>query len=111
MEATLGSLLLSRGRWEDAGRLVRDPVSKLVVQFEMATRPPATSTEEAEARRMVLLTIAGEMVGALTAASRSDDALHVEAEALKLDGSEQMRQAILSARRAAEEGRPVGPRW
>ena len=110
-EQTLGTLLLSRGRWGDAGRLLRDPVSKLALQFEQVTRLPTTTTEEAEAQSMVLLRVAGEMVGALAAASRPDDALQVEAEALKRDGSERMRQAILSARRAAAEGRPVEPLW
>lgn len=109
-EQALGPLLLSRGRWRHAGLLVREPLSKLVRALDLLMALPPSAAggdEEIEARRMLIEKIAAELIGSLVAASRFEEAKVVEAEALRRDGGERMRQAIASARSAAEEGRPV----
>lgn len=47
------------------------------------------------------------MYGALAAAARTEEALQVQEEALKRDGSDAMKHALTDARTAAEERRPV----
>lgn len=103
-------LLLSQGRWREAGLLLVNPVEELTRLLDILMQAPSPAVDRAEvaaAQRLVVQKTAAEMCGALAAASRMDEALRVQEEAQLRDGSDEMKQAIAQARKAAEEHRPV----
>jgi len=109
-QALLFPLLLSRGRWSEAGLLLVNPVKQLkrLLDALMQTTPSAVESAELDAaQHQVVRKTAAEMYGALVAASRMGEASAVEEEAQRRDGSQEMKEAIAAARRAADERRPV----
>jgi hypothetical protein len=103
-------LLLSRGRWREAGSLLVKPVEELTRLLDILMQAPSPTVSNAEvtaAQHQVVQKTAAEMCGALAAASRMDEALRVQEQAQLRDSSDEMKKAIAEARKAAEEGRPV----
>ena len=97
-------LLKARGRWADVGRLYRDPLKELAFQHESLAHTNLPMMSEllpkdalATVEKMMhghFRKAAGELHASLRAAGRTADADAVRAEALRLDPSEEMKQAL-----------------
>ena len=96
-------MLIERERWADAGRLIRDPLAELRTHAAMLhmgrTFPmPDTVAPHRSALEETMLEglrkEASQLVRSLQAAGRDVDAAAVKREALRLDDSRQMRDAL-----------------
>ena len=93
-------LLVERQRWTDIGRLYRDPVAELTRRHKMGVLPTggAIPPEMLATLRQVMANNFREhaalLLRCLRAAGRSTEAESLEAEALSLDPSDEMRQAL-----------------
>jgi len=96
-------MLIERERWADAGRLIRDPLAELRTHGAMLhmgrTFPmPDTVAPHRSALEETMLEglrkEASQLVRSLQAAGRDVDAAAVKREALRLDDSPQMRDAL-----------------
>ncbi|HEY0706010.1 MAG TPA: thioredoxin domain-containing protein [Polyangia bacterium] len=93
----LVTLLEQQQRWADIGRIYADPIAELRRIHEMPTPPSsdeAMSKMIAQHLQKALRDSAQLLVHCLKAAGRSADAAAVEKEALRLDPSDGMKQAI-----------------
>ncbi len=99
----LVELLIERKRWVDIGHMYRDPVAELARRHKMAVLPSGVEIppemlgplQEMMARSF--RDRAALLVGCLRSAGRSHDAESVEAEAIRLDASDEMKQALANA--------------
>jgi tetratricopeptide (TPR) repeat protein len=96
----LVELLIQRECWEDVGRLYRDPVAELTRRHETSSLP-ADTTIPPDMRSMLEETMARSfreraalLFRCLVAAGRSKEANALKAEALRLDPSDAMEQAL-----------------
>jgi len=96
-------LLQRRGRWSDYGELIGDPLETLAQWFPEP--PPGLDDEGArafaeyrDAAALVGRTGAAGLVRALLAAGRAAEAERVAEAALARDGSDEMREALVTAR-------------
>lgn len=97
-------LLKVNQRWEDYGRLIEGPVAELVelhTRFTGEVAPPEAPKEQVEEMRSMLANMLRDHVRAmhkaLKAAGRADEALQLEAKAVELDPTEEMRDALATA--------------
>jgi len=96
---SLIELLREDGRWADYGRLIKRPVDELVRIAQMyGQAPPGVDPERLAAMREFTTRALREevraMFKALKAAGRAEDALELEAKALELDPTDEMRDAL-----------------
>lgn len=116
----LGPLLTERGRWADAGRLLKDPLataSNEISMFETPRPAPPAGMDEAERERLMKMldTSArkslGEEVGrlhaALRAADRDEEAGKVLAMVLDRADFPEVRSEVLKAALAAKVVAPA----
>jgi thioredoxin 1 len=107
-------LLLARGRWADAGRMCSDPKKQLLHDHrvkQLSAKAPKRADHHV---REVLRTVAeGQfrqqvaiLHASLLAAGRLTEARRIEAKALALDGSQEMREALDETAAVAQAGRP-----
>jgi hypothetical protein len=95
-------LLVERERWADAGQLIRDPLHELRVHGAMLdmgrSRPmPGIERHRSTVEKTMLEGLrkeAAQLVRCLQAAGRDVDAAAVKREALRLDDSPEMRNAL-----------------
>jgi len=100
----LAELLKARGRWADLGRLCTNPLKQLAFHHQvhahtdlrlMASMLPKEALGQIEEiSRNQFRKSAAELYASLRAAGRTADAKAVQEEALRLDPSEEMNQAI-----------------
>jgi hypothetical protein len=98
-------LLRERGRWADVGRLFLDPVAEIRSEHATAESallrfPPDQEHMRQELAKVVLHSFrdhAGVLCRGLRAAERPEDAAAVEHEALRLDDTPEMREALTRA--------------
>lgn len=104
----VGSLLIellkARGRWADVGRLYHNPMKELAFHQELLTHanmPMMGSLLPKEALAQIETMMhaqfrkaAAELYASLRAAGRTADAKAVHEEALRLDPSDEMKQAL-----------------
>jgi hypothetical protein len=105
-------VLVTAGRWADAGLFLADPLGELrrtaERRDEMEARIRSGSGELPEEMLAEVQKVAGDMirkdaasfVRALLAARRDDDAKQVAEEALRIDASQEMVDALEEARRS-----------
>lgn len=95
--------LKQRGRWADIGRLYKDPLAELAFQhdvFKSGTNPimeKAMGAAFAQMRQIAAKMYRGgvaDLVVSLRAADRAQEADAVRAEAIRLDPSDEMKQAL-----------------
>ena len=104
MGILLIELLKARGRWADVGRLYHNPLKELASHHEVlaqADLPMMGSLLPKEALAQVEKVMhaqfrkaAAELHASLRAAGRTADAKAVHEEALRLDASDEMKQAL-----------------
>ena len=97
-------ILKERGRWADLGRLYRNPLKELASHHEMlrhsempmmARMFPKEALEQiTAASRAHFRKEAAELYASLRAAGRTADAQAVHDEALRLDSSDEMKEAL-----------------
>jgi thiol-disulfide isomerase/thioredoxin len=93
-------LLREQGRWKDLGELVASPLDQLKQSFQRIDAlaneklPPDQRAGIAEYLRTSARREAADLVRALKAAGRNDDARAVADEAFQRDGSPEMRAAL-----------------
>lgn len=109
----LESLLQSRGRWADYGRMVAKPLRKLQqqqtqTQFMLRMSPPDADEQAREQMqkyaRESFREFAGNLCAGLLAAGREDEARQVAAKAIEGDDTGEMRLIIV--RKAIAAGVP-----
>lgn len=111
----LNDLLLSRKRWADAGRIIKDPASEA---RQMATSMKLDPEEERELPPEVRAALSqihrdafGKLYASVLAAGRMDEAKAAAAEAIKADDSPEMRVALVSWALEADQARPEHEAW
>ena len=110
LERLVGPMLVEAGRWADLGALYKTPLVTLArassMMKELTTGPASKIPEMAEQMREFavksLREKAAELVRALLAAGRTDDAKAVREEAQRLDSSEEMASALANGSRGAD---------
>jgi tetratricopeptide (TPR) repeat protein/thiol-disulfide isomerase/thioredoxin len=101
-------LLVERERWADVGRLYRDPVAELTRRYNMGALPAVRAIPPdmlARLRQVMADSFRGHaalLLRCLRAAGRSTEATSLEAVALSLDPTDEMRQALGGAGSAAQ---------
>jgi thioredoxin 1 len=109
----LNELLLSRGRWADAGRIQEDPAGE--VRREVQVRDSDKRREmEPEMRAIVSQLYRdrfGKLYASVLAAGRTDEAKAAAAEAIQADDSPEMRIALVSWALEADQARPEHSAW
>lgn len=113
----LDSLLISKGRWADYGKIIRDP--KGLLQQAAMTRTmimnstPAgvDRTEIKNSANRMFHNSAGQIYSALLAAGRTDDAKTVANDAIQVDDTGALRLELVSAALRVEKGAKAHAEW
>jgi hypothetical protein len=92
-------LLAAHGRWAEIGGIWRDPQRELSVAYEAVTHHTRSkhSQEIVQVVWRYFRRRAASLRRSLAAAGRDEEAAAIEREALRLDPSEQMREALLAS--------------
>jgi hypothetical protein len=109
-------LLRRRGRWAEIGRLFRDPLAKLREDHATLVRANAASANQRGFRGMSPQDLMNDLfreqthilVRSLRAAGRSDEAAAIAREALALDDSPEMHDAVAASAATTAPARTNG---
>jgi hypothetical protein len=100
-ERVFTPVLITAGRWRDAGELAGDPLGKLSTgaAYWEITKTNADFHGQSDHARDSLRKDAAMLIRAMRAAGRTDDERAVREEALKIDPSDEMRAVLDEAAR------------